>query len=255
MTTPTRADFDPLKTQLHDTPRPERTLALDPPLTPTSTSANNTPISFKRRTPSKSTGTSKVGSLISNLVSNNNSERDVVPSAFTRPNGASFNLANDSRLRAVSESNFSQAVDDEEEDEEDEIISGDERLGGPTWKRRATGGGGGRLSFAQGTAPPRLIPPYTRNMASPTKGTGEGGGGENEESLPFTVTPLPKIPMIVLYALLFHLSGHSSQSANSRIDDTDVSLFSENSFLQAFHPLSFSCSSLSFVSDSSRTHD
>ncbi|GAA5963113.1 hypothetical protein JCM3765_001774 [Sporobolomyces pararoseus] len=202
MTTPTRADFDPLKTQQFDTPRQERTPALDPPLTPTSTTANNTPISFKRRTPSKSTGTSKVGNLISNLVSNNNSERDVVPSTFTRPNGASFNLANDSRLRAVSDSNFSQAVDDEEEDEEDEIDSGDERLGGPTWKRRATGGGG-RLSFAQGTASPRLIPPYTRNMASPTKGTGEGGEGDNKEPLPFTVTPLPKIPMIVLCVALF----------------------------------------------------
>jgi hypothetical protein len=199
MTTPTRADFDPLKPTNHDTPRQDRPVSLDPPLTPTS-SSHNTPISFKRRTPSKSTGTSKVGNLISNLVSNNNSERDVVPSTFHqhRPNAPSHVNLNDARFRAVSESNFSQAVDDEEEDEEDEIGSGDERLGGANWKRRTAGGGAQRLSFAQGTAPPRLVPPYTRNMASPTKGSGEGGGDEEGEPLPFVVTPLPKIPMIVL---------------------------------------------------------
>jgi hypothetical protein len=192
MTTPTRADFDPLKPSTHDTPTQNRPHSLDPPLTPNST---NTPISFKRRTPSKSTGTSKATNLISNLLSSSNNERDVVPSTLNRPNAPSHVNLRDPRFRNVSESAFSQALDDDEEDEDDEIGSGDERLGGASWKRRS---GAQRLSFAQGTAPPRLVPPYTRNMASPSKGPGEGGGEEEEPVLPFVVTPLPKIPMIVL---------------------------------------------------------
>ncbi|GAA6012252.1 hypothetical protein JCM11491_007072 [Sporobolomyces phaffii] len=198
MTTPTRAEFDPLNPTNHATPTSDRTLSLDRPLTPNSTT---TPLSFKRRTPSKGTGTSKISNLINNL-SSNNVERDLVPSTtLNRPSHVNLN---DARFRAPSESNFSQALDDEEEDEDDEIGSGDERLGGRSWKRRQTGvGGGHRLSFAQGTAPARLVPPYTRVMGSPSKGPEDGGGGDDDEVLPFAVTPLPKIPMIVLCVALF----------------------------------------------------
>ncbi|GAA5911466.1 uncharacterized protein JCM6883_005765 [Sporobolomyces salmoneus] len=197
MTTPTQSDFGPLAAGTSDTPRRDRTLDLNPPLTPRN---STTPISFKRRTPSRSTGTSKVGNLISNLVSNNsNAERELVPSSFDRPN---VDQLNDSRFRAVSESNFSQAIDDD--DEEEEGVE-DELGSGPNWKRR--GGGGARLSFAQGTAPPRLVPPYTRNMASPSKTTGQDGGEGDEageaEALPLVVTPLPRIPMTVLCVALF----------------------------------------------------
>lgn len=197
MTTPTRADFDPLKRSSEATPTRDRTLSVDLP-----TSTNTNPISFKRRTPSKSSGVTKAGNLISNLLSTNNSERDVVPNTLNRPNAPSHVNLTDPRFRTVSESNFSQALDDDDEDEDDEIGSGDERLGGLDWKRRGRGGGQ-RLSFAQGTAPPRLVPPYTRNMASPSKAPGDGDGdGEGEEPIPFTVTPLPKIPMTVLYVVL-----------------------------------------------------
>ncbi|GAA5836172.1 hypothetical protein JCM3766R1_001984 [Sporobolomyces carnicolor] len=202
MTTPTRADFDPLNPATPDTPR-----GVEGARAPSHLPTTQTPISFKRRTPSRPTGaTAKVGNLLSQLVSGSDDmERDVVPSTFShRPTST----PNDPRFRAVSESNFSQALDDDEEDEEDDDApdSADERLARLDWKRKATSGGAtGRVSFSQGTAPPRLVPPYTRNMASPTKGAGPGDerGGEDEDASPLVVTPLPKIPMIVLCVALF----------------------------------------------------
>ncbi|GAA5928681.1 uncharacterized protein JCM15063_003938 [Sporobolomyces koalae] len=195
MTTPTQADFDPLKP-----PNLTNVNRDDPP-----GAAATTPISFKRRTPSRSIG-SKATNLFESLLSSS-AERDVVPSPLNRPSAsAHVNLTPTSRFRDASESTFSQAVDDEEEDDEIDdaggFASGDDRLGGRDWKRRQAGGGsrGIRLSFAQGTAPPRLVPPYTRAMTSPSKDPSTVGD-DLDAFVP--VTPLPKIPMVVLCVALF----------------------------------------------------
>jgi len=195
MTTPTRTNFDPLKPPDNATPIAQRTLSPDP--TP-NLSRQTSPISFKRRTPSKSVGT-RASNLIGNLLSTSQ-ERDVVPSTLDRPNAPSTINLPKSAYRVPSTSNFSQAVasDDEEDD-----FSEEEGLGGSNWRRRQTGGGQGRLSFAQGTAPARLVPPYTRAMGSPSKDPSmrsPGGGDRDDEvdPIPFVQTPLPKIPMIVL---------------------------------------------------------
>lgn len=243
MTTPTRADFDPLNPATPDTPR-----GVEGARAPSHLPTTQTPISFKRRTPSKPTGaTAKVGNLLSQLVSGSDDmERDVVPSTFShRPTST----PNDPRFRAVSESNFSQALDDDEEDEEDDDApdSADERLARLDWKRKATSGvvPTGRVSFSQGTAPPRLVPPYTRNMASSTKGAGPGDerGGEDEDAPPLVVTPLPKIPMIVLYGSPFPSCGAIRRDRRTDLVALPVVLPSlGNSYRRASRRHSFSCS-------------
>ncbi|GAA6060930.1 hypothetical protein JCM10212_003838 [Sporobolomyces blumeae] len=202
MSTPTRAESDPLKSR--------RDLDAVPSLSPASS-----PISFKRRTPSsRPSVATKASNLIGNILSTHDQNRDVVPTpsgstSLSRSNAPTrVDLAHDNhRDRLVSDSQYSQAIaSDDDDDQQDDAIDPQDDEGDDVHRR---GDRGARLSFAAGTAPPRLVPPYTRVMHSPTKDRGDlrsprgGGRDEDVDPIPFTATPLPKIPMIVLCVALF----------------------------------------------------
>ncbi|GAA5949206.1 hypothetical protein JCM21900_000859 [Sporobolomyces salmonicolor] len=215
MATPTRStltDLDPLQ------PLGEpRTAQLDPTLSPEPPANSTSPVSFKRRTPSRGGVGAKASSVLAGILSRSpNSERDMVPPpAISRPAAPTQLELPSSQFRRPSESGFSQAIaSDDEDDIAEEGSAGrgtSSTLGEPGWKRRATAGGGARLSFAPGTAGSRPMRAYSAPSTSPTKDTRvpfpggdldeDGSGGDDGAA--FAVTPLPKIPMIVLCVALF----------------------------------------------------
>ncbi|GAA5861853.1 hypothetical protein JCM1840_006855 [Sporobolomyces johnsonii] len=215
MATPTRstlADLDPLQPS-----REPRTAHLDTALTPEPPANSTSPVSFKRRTQSRGGVGAKASSVLAGILSRSpNSERDMVPPpAISRPAAPTQLELPSSPFRRPSESGFSQAIaSDDEEDVAEEGSAGNgtsSTLGEQGWKRRATGGGGARLSFAPGTAGSRPMRAYSAPAESPSKeprtlfpgGDRDEDGTVGDDGAAFAVTPLPKIPMIVLCVALF----------------------------------------------------
>uniref|UniRef100_A0A0K3CNN8 Palmitoyltransferase DHHC domain-containing protein n=1 Tax=Rhodotorula toruloides TaxID=5286 RepID=A0A0K3CNN8_RHOTO len=212
--------------------RPHRSLLADRPGSstpdPSSLSSSplpDTPISFKRRQASSSRNVrDKAASLLGGFLSRSNSDMDSTPPSLQRPDAPThITLPRNLDHRGPSDSGFSQAVADEEEDEaqltatEDDGAAGRSGFsaavtGGRSWRRRQGAHPHGRIpSFAAGrsrrsTGTGMLSPHYAKEpgLLSPDAafgGAGAGGGGDIDEDIdsgPVVVTPLPKIPILVL---------------------------------------------------------
>ncbi|GAA5942487.1 hypothetical protein JCM10213_004789 [Rhodosporidiobolus nylandii] len=186
------------------------------------------PLSFKRKPASNSGGVgAKAASFLGGLISRSQEDGDMLPPpppspSRRRPSSSAtashLSLPRRAPLdyRRPSDSAYSQAIasDDEADEAEDDgdltrsTISalGGQRLGG--WKRRWTGlqSQGGRSSFAGGAGRPKrtISGGFLAGQRTSTVGGGEGDGEEPfVEQVPAQITPLPKIPIIVLSIAMF----------------------------------------------------
>ncbi|BGO94014.1 hypothetical protein NBRC10512_003647 [Rhodotorula toruloides] len=214
-------DADPLQPP---TPRASGSSTPDPSSL-SSSPLPDTPISFKRRQASSSRNVrDKAASLLGGFLSRNNSDMDPTPPSLQRPDAPThITLPRNLDHRGLSDSGFSQAVADEEEDEAQLTATEDDGAaarsgfsaavtGGRSWRRRQGAQPHGRIpSFAAGrtrrsTGTGMLSPNYAKEpgLLSPGAafgGAGAGGGGDVDEDMdsgPIVVTPLPKIPILVL---------------------------------------------------------
>ncbi|BGP31947.1 hypothetical protein JCM10296v2_003726 [Rhodotorula toruloides] len=214
-------DADPLQPP---TPRASGSSTPDPSSL-SSSPLPDTSISFKRRQASSSRNVrDKAASLLGGFLSRSNSDMDSNPPSLQRPDAPThITLPRNLDHRGPSDSGFSQAVADEDEDEaqltatEDDGAAGRSGFsaavtGGRSWRRRQGAHPHGRLpSFAAGrsrrsTGTGMLSPNYAKEPGLPSPdaafgGAGAGRGGYVDEEIdngPIVVTPLAKIPILVL---------------------------------------------------------
>lgn len=214
-------DADPLQPP---TPRASGSSTPDPSSL-SSSPLPDTPISFKRRQASSSRNAvrDKAASLLGGFLSRSNDDMVPGPPSLQRPDAPThITLPRNPNPRGPSDSGFSQAVVDEDDDEEAQLTATEDDgaagrsgfsaavAGGRSWRRRQGGQPHGRIpSFAAGrsrrsTGTGMLSPNYAKEpgLLSPDAAFGAGGDGGAEDGEmdtgPIVVTPLPKIPILVL---------------------------------------------------------
>ncbi|GAA5842478.1 hypothetical protein JCM11251_007325 [Rhodosporidiobolus azoricus] len=231
-------DMDPLQPPTQPD-SPDARLQADPAALPSHLSpprpSSFSPLSFKRRTASTKGAGAKAASMLGGLLSRSQEDEDLIPqppsslpppqhptslSFAPPPSHSPMHLSlprrTDPTFRSPSESGFSNAIaSDDEGAEEGEAEDGDltkstiSALGGRGWKRRGTGPGERGSSFGT-LAPPgegRNGPRRSVSAAYSAAQSQKEPGGEADE--PFTdggpvfVTPLPKIPILVLSIAMF----------------------------------------------------
>jgi hypothetical protein len=189
---PVRADADPLVQS-----------------EPFASSSSPTPISFKRRTPSRSLGI-RTGLLGGILSRSNEDDVDKVPSMPFVREDAPKKIAMPPSPYGSRDSNVLYS-DEEELDDGQRTPTGTERmLGHGLNQQRMLGQGGkgpGRISFgAEVGRPPRRGDPYSPSIGSGSASLSPGGrrdgASDFEGEKPYS-TPLPTIPMLVLCIAMF----------------------------------------------------
>ncbi|KAK4704037.1 hypothetical protein P7C70_g2175, partial [Phenoliferia sp. Uapishka_3] len=212
------------------TPKKTGILAdFDPLATPTPTADTSTPLSFKRRQPSRSIST-RTG-LLGNILSRSNEDEDRVPTPILqRP---------DAPLRDPTA--FS---DDDDEPPPSRGVTPAQSQGGrwPQKLRAASGASRAMRSGGANNGPGMRSPgipgkwdqsqysqPGARQrLLSPTGMSGRGGGGggdddEEEQEQVAEVTPLPTLPILVLCIAMFGAVGVARSAVQSITDPSNES--------------------------------
>ncbi|GAA5857516.1 hypothetical protein JCM8547_009312 [Rhodosporidiobolus lusitaniae] len=120
---------------------------------------------------------------------------------FLRPDESGYSQA----FTSDTETDMTANDDDEEEEEEEEDLTRStiSALGGKGWKRReSSSAGAGGLGSGKGARRPVSGATYPRVASAAQGGAGGEGGGEVVEAVGW-VTPLPKIPILVLSIAMF----------------------------------------------------
>lgn len=199
-------DFDPLSpstpTQLSSTPPNQ--LSQSPPVGILQNASS--PMSFKKRTASKSGG--RGAGLLGGILSRSHEEESslIPPPAATGSRSEAPNRISmpPPPFRRVSQSAYSNAMDSDEEDEENVGAQPGGRPRGPSLKWTRSVSRAGRKSFGGASGLGRQPPLRNPLLLSPGEESqmggrrSPGGGLDNDEELIVEATPLPILSIIVL---------------------------------------------------------
>lgn len=199
------ADFDPLSPSatFSMSSSPTNHLATSPPVG----ILQNSSMSFKKRTPSRSQGGARSG-LLGGIMSRSTEDESVLPPSAAAGQGGSRSEAPNRIAMPASpfkapQSVYSNVMDSDEEDEDGQSLAGGVRSRQPSHKWTRSINRAGRRSFGANSGFSRQPPLRNPLLLSPGEESRMGGrrspgAGDDEEQAPVASTPLPVIPIIVL---------------------------------------------------------